>query len=148
MRPEITRVFQTFAMDLMMRVIPEIGPAYHQGTIGMMASMLMMAADEWDRGASRRVEENARLRELFTAAAPVVTDSALHDRLAALAAGNDADLRISALEKNNCDLRAALTDLHVHVETLEGAAARRVEEEIWHELARSTERRMLSTAPF
>lgn len=148
MRPEVTRVFQTFAMDLMMRVIPEIGSAYHQGTIGMMASMLLMAADEWDRAASRRVEENARLREIFAASAPVVTDSALRDRIVALAATRDDDLRVSALEKNNCDLRAALIDLHAHVEALEGAAARRVEEEIWRELAKSTERRMLSTAPF
>lgn len=148
MRPEVTRVFQTFAMDLMMRVIPEIGSAYHQGTIGMMASMLLMAADEWDRAASRRVEENARLREIFTASAPVITDSALRGRIVALAATRDDDLRVSALEKNNCDLRAALIDLHAHVEALEGAAARRVEEEIWRELAKSTERRMLSTAPF
>jgi hypothetical protein len=148
MRPEITRVFQTFAMDLMMRVIPEIGSTYHQGTIGMMASMLLMAADEWDRGASRRIEENARLRELFAAAAPAVTDAALRDRLVALAATRDDDLRISALEQNNCALRGALIDLHAHVEALQSAAARRVEEEIWRELAKSTERRMLSTAPF
>jgi hypothetical protein len=148
MRPEISRVFQTFAMDLMMRVIPEIESTYHQGTIGMMATMLLIAADEWDRGASRRVEENARLRELFAAAAPAVTDAALRDRLVALAATRDDDLRISALEQNNCALRGALIDLHAHVEALQSAAARRVEEEIWRELAKSTERRMLSTAPF
>jgi hypothetical protein len=148
MRPEITRVFQTFAMDLMMRVLPEIGPAYHQGTIGMMATMLLIAADEWDRGASRRVEENARLRELFGAAAPVLEDAALRDRIARLAATRDDDLRISALEQNNCTLRAALVDLHAHVEALQGDAARRIEDEIWRELAKSTERRMLSTAPF
>jgi hypothetical protein len=148
MRPEISRVFQTFAMDLMMRVIPEIGSAYHQGTIGMMATMLLIAADEWDRGASRRVEENARLREMFAAAGPAVTDSALRDRLAALAATRDDDLRVSALEQNNCALRAALIALHAHVEGLQGAAARRVEDEIWRELAKSTERRLLSTAPF
>jgi hypothetical protein len=147
MRPEISRVFQAFAMDLMVRVIPEIGPAYHQGTIGMMAAMLLIAADEWDRGASR-LEENARLRQLFGAAAPVVNDAALRDRIVALGATRDGDLRISALEKNNCDLRAALVDLHAHVEGLEGAPARRVEEEIWRELAKSTERRMLSAAPF
>ena len=148
MRPEISRVFQTFAMDLMVRVIPEIGSAYHQGTIGMMAAMLLIAADEWDRGASRRVEENARLRELFGAAAAVVKDAALSDRIVALAATRDGDLRISALEKNNCDLRAALIDLHAHVEGLEGGRARRVEDEIWRELAKSTERRLLSAGPF
>jgi hypothetical protein len=148
MRPEISRVFQTFAMDLMARVIPEITPAYHQGTIGMIAAMLLIAADEWDRGASRRFEENARLRELFAGAAAAVTDITLRDRIAALAGTRDDDLRVSALEQNNCALRAALIDLHAHVEALEGAAARRVEDQIWRELAKSTERRMLSTAPF
>ena len=148
MRPEIPVVFQTIGLDLMVRVIPEISSAYHQGTIGMLATILLIAADEWDRGASRRVEENARMREMFRGAAPVVKDRALRDRLLALAATIDDDVRISTLETSNCRLRAALIDLHAHVEDLEGADARRVEEEIWRELGKSTERRALSTAPF
>jgi hypothetical protein len=141
-------VFRTIALDLMVRVIPEITSSYHQGTIGMLATMLLIAADEWDRGASRRVEENARLREMFRDAAPIVQDPALRERLHALSETSDDDFRVSTLETGNCRLRAALIDLHANVETLEGADARRIEADIWRELAKSTERRALSTAPF
>jgi hypothetical protein len=148
MRPNIPIVFQTMALDLMMRVIPAISPSYHQGTVGMIATMLAIAADEWDRGASRRIEENQKLRELFANAAPVVKDLALGGRLKELAATREEDFRVSALEKNNCTLRAALIELHSQIESQTGAEARKVEDEIWKELVASTERRRLSTAQF
>jgi len=135
-------------MDLIQRVVPAISPTYHQGTIGMIANLLSIASEEWDRGASRRFEENQRLREIFRDAAPVTKDSSLSARLALLAATSDSDLRIPALEKSNCELRAALIDLHSYVESQMGSEARKVEEAIWAELARSTERRRISTAPF
>ena len=147
MRPPIPTVFQTMAMDLMMRVIPAISPAYHQGTIGMIASMFAMAADEWDRSASRRIEENARLREIFKEAAPVVSEKKLKARLTELSKTRDDDFRISALEENNCTLRAALIELHKQIESQPEPGAREIEETIWKELAKSTERRRLTGAP-
>lgn len=148
MRPRIDAVFATFAMDLAQRVIPAISPSYHQGTIGMIASMLAMVAEEWDRGASRRIEENSRIRDLFRDSAASVKDAGLKRRLSELAETSDRDFRISALEANNCTLRAALIDLHAHVEQQTGPEARKVEEAIWRELLQSTERRRLSTAQF
>ena len=148
MRPPVQAVFQQMAVDLMQRVIPAISPAYHQGTIGMIATMLMFAGEEWDRAASRRLEENQRLREIFRDAAAVTKNSGLNARLTELAATRDDDFRISALEHNNCLLRAALIELHAQVESESSPEARRLEEVIWSELARSTERRRLSTAPF
>ncbi|MGO9605564.1 MAG: hypothetical protein ACLQAT_19615 [Candidatus Binataceae bacterium] len=136
------------AQDLIERVIPAISPSYHQGTVGMIATMLAMAGEEWDRAASRRIEENDRLRELFRDAAPVVEDSDLKRRLLQHGGTRDGDLHISALEANNCELRAALIDLHSKIEQQKGAAARKVEDAIWKELATSTERRRFSTAPF
>jgi hypothetical protein len=141
-------VFQQMALDLIERVVPAITPPYHQGTVGMVASMLGMVAEEWDRAASRRIEENGALRGLFRDAARVVTDAALARRLSQLGDTSDGDFRISALEQNNCTLRAALIDLHVHVESQSGPEMRRIEEAIWKELAISTERRRLSTAQF
>ncbi len=136
------------AMDLFMRVVPAISPAYHQGTVGMIGTMLSIASEEWDRAASRRIEENGRLREIFREAMPVVKDATLKARLAALAETKDSDFRVSALESNNCTLRAALINLHAYVESQPGSDARKLEETIWQELAHSTERRRLSTAPF
>jgi len=148
MRPEIPKVFATFAADLVMRVAPAISPAYHQGTIAMIATMLAIAGEEWDRGASWRVEENKRLRELFREAAPVVKDTGLRMKLDELIETRDDDLRISALTANNSALRAALIELHRYAESMESAGARRVEAAIWKELLASTERRRLSTAQF
>jgi len=148
MRPPVPIAFQTIAMDLLMRVVPAITPPYHQGTVGMIATMMLMTAEEWDRAASRRLEENNRLREIFAEAAPIVTDPALKRRMAELAETRDDDLRVSALESSNCALRAALIELHAHVEGRADPQARMVDDVIWKELARSTERRRLSTAPF
>ena len=77
-----------------------------------------------------------------------IEDRALHARLESLASGTDSDFRVSALEKSNCDLRAALTDLHAAIEKTAGARAREIEDQIWSELAKSTERRKFSTAQF
>ncbi len=148
MRPPVPIAFQTMAMDLFARVVPAISPAYHQGTVGMIATMLAIASEEWDRAASRRIEENIRLREIFRQALPVVQDASLKARLAGLAETTDSDFRVSALESNNCALRAALIDLHACIESQPGSDARQLEEIIWQELAQSTERRRLSTAPF
>ena len=132
----------------MMRVIPAISPTYHQGTVGMVATLLVIAADEWDRGASRRLEENQAMRNLFSKAAPIVSDKSLADRLTQLAKTTDIDYRVSALETNNCTLRAALIELHTQVESQSGNEAREIETAIWKEIATSTERRRLSTAAF
>jgi hypothetical protein len=114
----------------------------------MIATMLLILGEEWDRGASRRVEENARLRQLFCDAASWISDPSLKARLLELVKTSDDDLRISALEASNCALRAALIDLHAHVESQAGPDASRVEESIWRELVESTERRRLSIAQF
>jgi hypothetical protein len=136
------------AEDLLMRVLPAISPTYHQGTVGMVSSIFSIIGEEWDRAASRRIEENDCIRELFRAAAPCVNDAALKRRLLALADTRDRDFHISALEKNNCDLRAALIELHAQVETQTGPDAPRIEKAIWKELLASTARRRLSTAQF
>src|SRR5258708_27010458 len=117
MRPRLEVVFMTMAEDLIERVIPAIGPSYHEGTVGMVATLLAIVGEEWDRAASRRIEENQRLRELFRQAAPAVNDPALRSRIFQLAKTADNDFHISALQNNNCALRAALVDLHAHVES-------------------------------
>ncbi len=148
MRPRVPEVFATTAADLIERVVPAISPPYHQGTIGMISTMLSLVGEEWDRAASRRIEENDRLREIFRDAALVTKNPALNARLTQLAETSDGDFLISALETGNCTLRAALIELHAQIETESGPEARRIEEIIWKELVRSTERRRFSSAQF
>jgi hypothetical protein len=148
MRPRVPAVFATTAADLLERVVPAISPPYHQGTIGMIASMLSLVGDEWDRAASRRIEENDRLREIFRDAAKATNNPALNARLTKLAETSDGDFRISALETGNCTLRAALIELHAQIETESGAEARRSEDIVGRKLLRSTERWRFSSARF
>ena len=110
----------------------------------MMAAMLQMISEEWDRAASRPVAENAIIRGLLGRAAEVLGDASL----LAQAQGADTDLRISSLEAANDALRRNLTDVHARVENAAGPEARELERAIWDELRASVERRRIGSANF
>jgi len=148
MKPDIPVALQKLAGLLLLEVAPAVGVDYLQRNTGLTAIMLQVVAEEFERAAARRVEENGALRALFRDAAPVVSDAGLRERLEAAAAGADADLRVSALEAANASLRAILVELHAHVESLGSPDARRVDDAIWAELRRSTDRRLISLSPF
>jgi hypothetical protein len=147
-KPDVPVALQKLSLSLLLEVGPAIAVDYLQRGAGIAAMMLQMAAEEWDRAAARRVEENAALRALFRDAESAVGDAALRARLREAAAGADGDFRISALERANQALRALQVELHAHVETLSSPEACRLEAAIWAELRRSTERRALPLAPF
>lgn len=148
MRPDPGHLLGVMAAQLMMNVAPALGTSYDQSNATMMAVMLMSAAEELERAASRRVEEHQEMRRIFSAAVPVVGDAGLRSQLERAAAGRETSFAISDLEALNGELRALLIQLHAHVEELKSAAAREIETMIWKELAASTERRRLSMAPF
>lgn len=148
MKPDIARFLDVAAAHLMMRTAPGMAATYEQSEVTMLAVMLLAVREEFDRAASRRVEENRALRALFAAAIEAVEDDALRNRLVAAAAQGDADFGIAALEGDNARLRGLLIELHAHVEELATPAARRVEKAIWRELVTSTERRHLSLQAF
>jgi hypothetical protein len=148
MKPDPDKFFEVSAVHLMTRTGPALGAGYEQSSVGVLAGMLLEVRVEFDRAAARRVEENQALRRLFADSLGVVSDAALRTRLEQAAAGSDASLAVSDLEGRNAELRALLIDLHCHVEGLDGAEARRLEESIWRELVASTERRRLPMGPF
>jgi hypothetical protein len=146
-RPEIPVVLEDHAARLVERIMPHLS-GFDANSVAMMSAMLKMVAEEWDRSAAWRVEENAAIRALFKAALPSVADPALANRLGALAARVDADFHVKVLDAANEVLRAALADLHAHVETLNTPLARTIEESIWAELRRSVDRRRVGLANF
>ena len=148
MIPPVAAVMQTLAISLMTEIGPQVQPEYQQKNLTMLAMLLMMASEEWDRAVARRVEENAELRRIFGAAAACVDDDALRARLLKAAAGTDDSLLVSELDRSNDALRELLIALHERVEALDTDEARRVETEIWRELCASTERRRISAAVF
>jgi hypothetical protein len=148
MKPEADRVLRQLAQALVAELAPALPADYEQKSAFLMAMLLSAAAEEWDRAVARRVEENAALRALFAAAASELGDPGLRERLLAAASGAGPGLLVSELERENGALRALLIELHAHLETLETPAARRLEDAIFEELRRSTERRRLSMQPF
>jgi hypothetical protein len=129
-------------------VAPLIPVEYAQKNTQLAAMLLMATVEEWDRSVERRVEENRALRALFRDALPRVADPDLCERLEEAAADPGLPLRVSAQGPENDRLRALLIELHAHVEELDSAEARRLEDAIWDELRRSTERRRLTISPF
>jgi hypothetical protein len=148
MKPDGDKMLGLLAQALTLEIAPDLRHDYGQRNALLMAMLLSSAAEEWDRAAARRVEENRALRELFAEAASEVTSQPLQERLRSAAQDSDKNLRVSELERANEVLRSLLIELHAHVEELDSPGGRRIEARIWEELRRSTERRALAFAPF
>lgn len=147
MKPELGKFLQVAAGHVMTRTMPAL-QGYEQSSMGVLGMLLIEASAEQERGAQRRVEENAVLRALFADAAGVIDAAPLRKRLLHAAETRDDSLLISALEAGNAALRGLLIELHAHVETLDTEGARRIEAAIWRELVASTERRRISFGAF
>lgn len=148
MRPPPDRVLQQLMLTLIGDVAPTVSVEYLQKNMGIISMLLAFVAEEWDRAAQRRVEENRELRRLLAEAASEVTDGKLAGRLRAASHESKSSVTLSVLDAANDALRALLIELHAHVEGRRDPQGKRIEGEIWRELVRSTERRALSMAPF
>jgi FKBP-type peptidyl-prolyl cis-trans isomerase (trigger factor) len=148
MKPDVDLTLQLIAASLMTEVAPKISDDYTQRNSMLTAMLLQIAAEEWDRAAARRVEENGALRRLFAEAASEIEDRELRARLEAASEEGEEGMRISDLNRSNDRLRTLLIELHAHVEEIDTETARRIEAAIWRELRVSTERRAVSVAPF
>jgi hypothetical protein len=147
-KPDVDRVLQILAGHLMAEIAPSLEGDYAQRNAQLVGILLAAAAEEWDRAAERRSQENRALRDLFAEAAPRVPDPDLRARLEAAAATEETSLRIADLERANDALRGLLIELHAEVESLDSAGAGAIEARIWQELRLSTERRRLAMHPF
>ena len=143
MKPEPQRVLYAMAGALGM-LAPEVVTAFGQQTSGLSAALSMVLAQEWDRAASRLVEENVAVTGLLERARLIVKDDILHARLNDLVDRIPAtDLHVSALQAENDELRRLLTDVHAAVDGVEGDELELLNRLIWDELRESTRRRHL-----
>lgn len=126
MNPPVPSVLAELAGLLMKNAMPGVPEAERTSDLSLSAMLLMVTGEMWDRQAHILVEENRAIRALLGEA------------------GDDADLHLSVLKTENDRLRAALIEAQAAAEAA-GDTAR--QDAIWAELAVSTERRKLSTAP-
>jgi len=146
MIPDVPSVLTGIVRSAMTDLTSEGDSPYRQFTLQMMSALLMMIGQEFDRAAARLVEENDALVALFRDAQATVRDDVLRTALHDAVAAPSPALLVSALRERNRPLRDLLIRLHVHVETLDGAGARALDERIWAELAASTRRRHMDLA--
>jgi len=126
MNPPVPPVLAELAGLLMKNAMPGVPEPERASDLGLSAALLMVAGEMWDRQAHILVEENRAIRALLGKS------------------GEDTDLRLSVLKAENDRLRSALVEAHAAAEAA-GDTVR--QDAIWAELALSTERRKLSTAP-
>jgi hypothetical protein len=123
MTPTVPAVLAELAAILMRNAMPGVPDAERASNLGLSAMLLSVASEVWDSAAANLVDENRALRVLLGEA------------------GDDADLRLSALRTENDRLRAKLIDAQIAAEAA-GDTVR--QDAIWAELRASTERRRLS----
>lgn len=143
MRPEVGSILGLTVQKLAMGITGE-GVAFAQGTVGLLATMLGLAAKEYDRGADIRFTENREIRALFAELAPSVTDAALRKELLEASSASDPTLRIADLNAGNYALRRLLTRLQIHAED---HGAREAQKRIWAVLKALAQRRLVQLGP-
>ncbi len=99
MSPKLPELLIGLAVSLLRPEPPEAGSDYAAGRVGLMASLLVLASQEAERGAAARIWENAAITELLedTASPPP-------------------QATWSELDARNADLRRALIALHIAAE--------------------------------
>jgi hypothetical protein len=143
MKPEADQILNQSALQLLVNVGPLLAGGYPQGTVSLVSLLMMMVAQEYERGADIRVVENAEMRRLFAELAPLLNDALLTAKLLAGSAAQETSLRISVLNEENGTLRRLLIELQAQIEALPGAEARQAERRIWQVLKASAERRLV-----
>ena len=122
MKPEVGTILSLSVQKIAMGITQE-GAAFAQGTVGLLASVLTLAAKEYERGADIRFTENREIRALFAELAPSVADARLRTELMDASAASDPSLRISDLNEANYALRRLLTRLQIDAENHGALAA-------------------------
>jgi hypothetical protein len=146
-KPEVDVVLQAMMAKLVSEVAPRIDDAYVRSNVEVMAGLLAAAAEEFDRAAHVRWEENQAMRRIFREAAASLPSIELRARLEAAAGETETSFRVRDLDAANDRLRALLIELHAYVEAREDEWARRTNRVILAELVASAKRRAISFWP-
>ncbi|MCR5878586.1 hypothetical protein [Phenylobacterium sp. J367] len=125
MNPPVPAVLAEMAALSMRYAMTDAPPAERASNLTLQAMLMTLAAEVWDRQAADLVAENRAVRALLGEA------------------GEDGDLRLSALKAENDRLMTSLIAAQAAAEAA-GDTAR--QDAIWTELRAGTERRKLSVS--
>ena len=116
MKPEADQILMFSGLKLAAEYAPQIPTQYGQGMAQVVAALMFMSAQEYDRAADIRVSENIDIRALFKLLAPQIADANLRRDLETAAAAREDSLRISALNASNEYLRKVFIRLHTYLD--------------------------------
>ena len=104
-------------------LFPKAADAYMAADIGMMAGLVRLVAQDFDRAAEVLMSDIEAAAAIFRDAAPHIADQDLSQRLAEAAALRPSSLRIEALNAQADVATRVLIDLHAAVEAAVDAGA-------------------------
>lgn len=134
MTPTVREVLQGCAIVVSTPPSADAGPEYLGARMGMVATLIMLAAQEADLGPGATVTENAAIRAVFAEAG--AHDAALGGELAKAAGESETDFTVSVLDAVNARLRRLLIALHEHVESVGDATLNRRIVQLYGQMAR------------
>jgi len=143
MKPEVSDILTGVLGAVLTDIAPHLPEGYAQGSMSLIALLMIFAAQEYDRAAEVRANENRSLRALYADVAGSVPDPDLRARLERASREADESLRVSALNAANAALKELLIELHVLAEESDAPWARSTDEMIWALLAEFTAARHL-----
>jgi len=111
MKPSPELVLNQAFAKIALEMGPALPPGYGQGSATTTAVLLLMVAQEFNRGAAVRKAENDAMRALFADVAERMPAS-LAPTLRSAAGGQDTDLSVSALDAANATLKRLLLEVH------------------------------------
>ena len=140
MSPEVDQILMLSASQVMGNLAPLLPETYAQGHAALLSFVMILSAQEYERGADIRVNENTGMRALLRDLAPRVDDKELRAQLKAAVGTKDEPLTISALNAGNAELRRMLIALQIHAEDKNDRDA---QAHIWEFLKHSAARRVV-----
>jgi hypothetical protein len=143
MRPEIDKILETTAAQLMTQIAPELPPGYTQNSTGLIGMLLGFCAQEYENGAEIRARENRELRNLLAELEDIVDDAKLRGKLGTVMGDSDASLKVSDLNYSNAELKKLLIEVQAFLETRGDEKAKLARREIWAVLKTSANERLL-----
>jgi len=143
MKPEVDKILETTAMQLLTQIAPELPPGYTQGSAGLIGILLGFCANEYENGADLRASENAELRNLLAELEAAVEDVRLRVKLGAVMGERDASLKISDLNYSNAQLKKLLIEVQTYLEARNDDQAKLARREIWAVLKASAKQRLV-----
>ena len=130
-------------------LVPKASDAYAMSDLAMIATLLGMAAEDYDRAADVLLADEAEIVEIFDLARIHVVDEQLRQRMTGAIVGPPESYRVSRLSARVDAAMRVLIALHEAVEVAQesGAAwAEVLNGRIWRFLERHTERRAYHAA--